>query len=258
MLRAREELPAGLQLSSPCQQVLQPERGGRDCDIRVGTDAPRLLLSASPPRAGSASRSAGKHLVPKGTGHFLPTARREEMLWLTGCQHCTQPRCGARGSCRLPSPSPSAGGGREAGPEGAGAGRSRCAVTWGLPGLAATALARPGSVQPLEHAAVLGALLRYGRWRCWRGSCRQSGGGQAGSRRERHPRALPQHGCPGQQRAQQPGSASRLSGAAPSGKGTDWRVRIGFLFPVLDFVTSGRDDQKRSSPLPEGQGLFLL
>lgn len=38
--------------------------------------------------------------------------------------------------------------------------------------------------------------------------------------------ALPRHSCPCYQRAQQRGSASRLSGAAPSGKGTDWRVRI--------------------------------
>lgn len=46
MLRAREELPAGLQFASPGQNVLQLEKGGRgrDCDTRVGIEAPRLFL----------------------------------------------------------------------------------------------------------------------------------------------------------------------------------------------------------------------
>ncbi|XP_053859956.1 uncharacterized protein LOC128822291 [Vidua macroura] len=40
MLRAREELPAGLQFASPGQNVLQRERGvrGRDCDTREKRD----------------------------------------------------------------------------------------------------------------------------------------------------------------------------------------------------------------------------
>lgn len=135
------------------------------------------------------------------------------LLRLTGCQHCSQPRYDARGSRCLPPPSPRAGDGRELGPGAPGPRLSWGAVAW----------TRQGQPCPGQrHSSP------WNTWLCEAFSSVQTSVLLAKIQLEfrRRVRPEPRHGCPGYRRAQQRGSASRLSGAAPRGKGTDWRVRI--------------------------------
>ncbi|CAN8220260.1 unnamed protein product [Coccothraustes coccothraustes] len=193
MPRAREELPTGLQFASPGQNVLRLERGvrGRDCDTRVGTEAPRLFL----PRAAS----QGELRIPLGRKAAGLSALRAA----PGRSERLPPSSLAFPKCRR---WPRSGAG-DAGAESRG-------VQWlgarplrrGTPGSAAAALAGPGSLQPLELVSVRAAFLRCRRRCCWRRSSWQSGG-ESG---RQPPGALPRHSCPGSRRAQQRGSASRL------------------------------------------------